>query len=177
MINQVLSLNKQNIIRYKIYLVLQMRNSLGVSVPELSLWILDWTSDTYISCLDSLLEYFTGESQALQLSVTALFILVPWINYLPSGMLVYFLEIKLEMIVSKLDILENNYFIVFYYVTQRLWLLHNESMYRRFAQNSGYHHHYHHHHHLHHHHHHHHLHYSSIHYHDSMLIFCTKETS
>ena len=55
-----------------VVLVLQMRTSLDVSAPlfiELNML----PADSFMSCLDSLLGYFTGEFRALQLIVFAVF--------------------------------------------------------------------------------------------------------
>ena len=53
-------------------------------------WMLP--SDSFVSCLDSLLGYFAGESQALQLTVFAMFGALN--KPLASCILVQFLEIK-----------------------------------------------------------------------------------
>ena len=79
-------------------LVMQMRAILDVSAPGPSLWILDWICHLrtpYMSCLDSLSGYSTGQFQAFQLIVFAACGTIDQ-PHAPC-MLVYFLEIKYEM--------------------------------------------------------------------------------
>ena len=58
----------------KVIRVLQMHNSLDVSAPRHSPWILDWAClCSFMSCLHSQLGYSTVEFQALQLIVPAAF--------------------------------------------------------------------------------------------------------
>ena len=64
------------------------------------LWVLDWTSNSSVSCLDPPLGYSTGEFQALQLIFVVLCGAVD--EPLASCILVHFLAIKFEMRVGLL---------------------------------------------------------------------------
>ena len=84
-------------------------------------------SDSFVSCLDSLLRYSTWQFQALQLIV--LVVLVPWINHLPP-VWCWMLSKKWKPSlkgwwVCKFDIMDNNFFSVYKYFFTYILMPHN----------------------------------------------------